>query len=79
MEILQETGRGGEGAGEMEPSPLKCKYTKRGGTCRLFYLIFTILGPPPATLFFGIEILQETGRGEAEEGGRREGTVSTQV
>ncbi len=30
-EILQETGRGGvgvgEGAGEMELSPLKCKYT----------------------------------------------------
>jgi len=29
IEILQETGRGwaGEGAGEMELSPLKCKYT----------------------------------------------------
>ncbi len=72
-------GRFGEGAGEMELSPLKCKYTQRGGTSRMFCLIFIMLDPHPTTLFLGIEILQETGRGAVWGGSRGDGTVSAQV
>jgi hypothetical protein len=35
---------------------------------RFHYAVSARLGPPPTTLFLGIEILQEAGRREAGEG-----------